>query len=98
MSDAAQGTSPKLCHGFTDNTSSFTTQSAGDSLNTTTARRYTSGTIDTNTCTNFLTNDSNGTGSTVNQTLTAKINNASKGARTFTTSEGGQTIQQMTHL
>ena len=87
--DSAQGTSPKLCHGFTDNTSSFTSQSAGDSLNTTTARRYTSGTIDTNTCTNFLTNNSNGTGSTVNQTLTAKINNASKGARTFTTSEGG---------
>ena len=89
LSDSAQGTSPKLCHGFTDNTSSFTTQSAGDSLNTTTSRRYTSGTIDTNTCTNFLTNNSNGTGSTVNQTLTAKINNASKGARTFTTSEGG---------
>ena len=89
LSDSAQGTSPKLCHGFTDNTSSFTTQSAGDSLNTTTSRRYTSGTIDTNTCTNFLTNNSNGTGSTVNQTLTAKINNASKGARTFTTVEGG---------
>ena len=89
LSDSAQGTSPKLCHGFTDNSSSFTSQSAGDSLNTTTARRYTSGTIDTNTCANFLTNDSNGTGSTVNQTLTAKINNASKGSRTFTTSEGG---------
>ena len=89
LSDSAQGTSPKLCHGFTDNSSSFTSQSAGDSLNTTTARRYTSGTIDTNTCANFLTNNSNGTGSTVNQTLTAKINNASKGSRTFTTSEGG---------
>ena len=89
LSDSAQGTSPKLCHGFTDNSSSFTAQSAGDSLNTTSARRYTSGTIDTNTCTNFLTNNSNGTGSTVNQTLTAKINNASKGARTFTTAEGG---------
>ena len=89
LSDSAQGTSPKLCHGFTDNSSSFTSQSAGDSLNTTTARRYTSGTIDTNTCNEFLTNNSNGTGSTVNQTLTAKINNASKGARTFTTAEGG---------
>ena len=89
LSDSAQGTSPKLCHGFTDNSSSFTSQSAGDSLNTTTARRYTSGTIDTNTVTNFLTNNSNGTGSTVNQTVTAKINNASKGARTFTTVEGG---------
>ena len=90
LSDSAQGTSPKLCHGFTDNTSSFTSQSAGDSLNTTTARRYVdTATIDTNTVTNFLTNNSNGTGSTVNQTLTAKINNASKGARTFTTVEGG---------
>jgi hypothetical protein len=89
LSDAAQGTSPKLCHGFTDNSSSFTSQSAGDSLNTTTARRYTSGVIDTNTVTNFLTNDSNGTGSTVNQTVTAKINNVAGGARTFTTSEGG---------
>ena len=89
LSDSAQGTSPKLCHGFTDNTSSFTTQSAGDSLSTTTARRYTSGTIDTNTVTNFLTNNSNGTGATVNQTVTAKINNGAKGARTFTTSEGG---------
>ena len=90
LSDSAQGTSPKLCHGFTDNSSSFTSQSAGDSLDTTTARRYTStSTIDTATVTNFLTNSSNGTGSTVNQTVTAKINNGAKGARTFTTSEGG---------
>ena len=90
LSDAAQGTSPKLAHGFTDNSSSFTAQSAGDSLATTTARRYTStSTIDTNTVDNFLTNNSNGTGSTVNQTVTAKINNGAKGARTFTTSEGG---------
>ncbi len=89
LSDAAQGTSPKLCHGFTDNTGAFTAQSAGDSLSTTTSRRYTSGTIDTNTVTNFLTNSSNGTGSTVNQTVTAKVNNIAGGSRTFTTSEGG---------
>jgi len=85
LSDSAQGTSPKLCHGFTDNSGAFTSQSAGDSLNTTTARRYTEHVIDTNTVTNFLTNDSNGTGSTVNQTVTAKINNIAAGARTFTT-------------
>jgi hypothetical protein len=89
LSDSAQGTSPKLCHGFTDNSSSFTPQSVGDSLNTTTARRYTSGVIDTNTVSNFLTNNSNGTGSTINQTVTAKVNNVSGGARIFTTSEGG---------
>ena len=98
LSDSAQGTSPKLCHGFTDNSSSFTSQSAGDSLSTTTARRYTSGTIDTNTVTNFLTNNSNGTGSTVNQTVTAKINNADRGNRTFTTSEGGSNNNTFTSL
>ena len=98
LSDAAQGTSPKLCHGFDDASSSFTSQTAGDSLNTTTARRYTSGTIDTNTVTNFLTNNSNGTGSTVNQTVTAKINNADRGNRTFTTSEGGANNSTFTSL
>ena len=86
LNDSAQGSSPKLCHGFTDNTSSFTSQSPGDSLSTSTSRRYTSTTtIDTNTASNFITNHYNGT----NQTLTSKINNVSKGARTFTTSEGG---------
>ena len=98
LSDSAQGTSPKLCHGFDDNSSSFTSQSAGDSLDTTTARRYTSGTIDTATVTNFITNDSNGTGSTVNQTVTAKINNADRGNRTFTTSEGGSNNATFTSL
>lgn len=86
LNDSYQGSSPKLCHGFTDNTSSFTSQSPGDSLSTSTSRRYTSTTtIDTNTVSNFITNHYNGT----NQTLTSKINNVSKGARTFTTSEGG---------
>ena len=98
LSDSAQGTSPKLCAGFDDASSSFTSQTAGDSLNTTTARRYTSGTIDTNTATNFLTNNSNGTGSTVNQTVTAKINNADRGNRTFTTSEGGANNATFTSL
>ena len=98
LSDSAQGTSPKLCAGFTDNSSSFTGQSAGDSLSTTTARRYTSGTIDTNTVTNFLVNNSNGTDSTVNQTVTAKINNVDVGNRNFTTSEGGSNNDTFTSL
>jgi len=86
LNDSYQGSSPKLCHGFTDNTSSFTSQSPGDSLSTSTSRRYTStSTLDTNTVSNFITNHYDGT----NQTLTSKINNVSKGARTFTTSEGG---------
>ena len=54
-------------------------------MNTTVARRYTSGTIDTNVVQNFITNHYNGT----NQTVTAKINNVAAGARTYTTSEGG---------
>ena len=98
LDDAAQGTSPKLCANFDDASGSLTSQSAGDSLDTTTARRYTSGTIDTNTVTNFLTNDSNGTGATVNQTLTAKVNNDDKGNRTFTTSEGGANNDTFTSL
>jgi hypothetical protein len=98
LSDSAQGTSPKLTSGFTDNSGAFTSQSAGDSLNTTTARRYTSGTIDTNTVTNFLTNNSNGTGSNVNQTVTAKVNNVDRGNRAMTTSEGGGNNSTFTSL
>ena len=99
MSDAAQGTHPKLCASFTDNTSSADTLAAGTALNSTTARRYTStSTIDTNTVTNFLTNNSNGTGSTVNQTVTASINASASGARAFTTSEGGSNNSTFTDL
>ena len=98
LNDSAQGTSPKLCHGFDDATGSFASLSPGASLNTTTARRYTSGTIDTNTCTNFLTNSSNGTGSTVNQTVLASINASASGSRTFTTSEGGANNGTFTDL
>lgn len=94
LSDSAQGSSPKLCHGFTDNTGAFTSQSPGDSLNTTTARRYTSGTIDTNVVSNFITNHYNGT----NQTVTAKINNVDRGNRPFTTSEGGANNNTFTSL
>ena len=98
LNHAADGTDPKLCHGFDDATSSFASLSPGASLNTTTARRYVEDTIDTNTCVEFLTNNSNGTGSTVNQTVTAKINNADRGNRTFTTSEGGSNNGTFTSL
>jgi len=80
LSDSAQFTNtPKLCAGFDDNTSSFTSLTAGDSLNTTTVRRYTSGTIDTSTASNFY-NGASGT-------LTAAINASADGQKTFTSSE-----------
>ena len=99
LSDSAQGTNPHLCHNFDDATGSADTLAAGSSLEETTARRYTStSTIDTNTVTNFLVNNSNGTGSTVNQTVTASINGSASGARTFTTSEGGANNDTFTDL
>ena len=99
LSDSAQGTNPHLCANFDDATGSADTLAAGTSLESTTARRYTSSTpIDTNTVTNFLVNDANGTGSTVNQTVTASINGSASGARTFTTSEGGANNNTFTDL
>ncbi len=99
MSDSAQGTNPHLCASFDDATGSADTLAAGTSLESTTARRYTStSTIDTNTVTNFLTNNSNGTGSTVNQTVTASINGSASGARAFTTAEGGANNGTFTDL
>ncbi len=76
LSDSYQGTSPKLCAGFTDNSSS-NPLSAGASLTTTTARRYTSGTIDTNVINNAY-NGSSGT-------LSASVNGIIKGSKVFTT-------------
>ncbi len=99
LNTSAQGTNPHLCHNFDDATGSATTLSAGDSMEETTARRYTSTTpVETNTVTNFLVNNSNGTGSTVNQTVTASINASASGARTFTTSEGGANNGTFTDL
>ena len=99
LSTTAQGTNPHLCASFDDATGSADTLAAGTSLESTTARRYTSTTpIETNTVTNFLTNNSNGTGSTVNQTVTASINASASGARTFTTSEGGANNATFTDL
>jgi len=99
LSDSAQGTNPHLCAGFSDNTSSADTLAAGTSLESTTARRYTSTTtIDTAVMDGFLVNDANGTGSTVNQTVTASINASASGARTFTTTEGGANNGTFTKL
>ena len=80
LADSFQGTSPRLASGFTDNTGSATALSAGASLDTTTARRYTSGTIDTSTASNFY-NGASGT-------LAAEINASNDGTKTFTASEG----------
>jgi hypothetical protein len=76
LSDSYQGTSPKLCANFTDNSAS-NPLSAGDSLTTTTARRYTSGTIDTSTVNNAYDG--------LAGTLTADINGVDSGNKTFTT-------------
>lgn len=76
LSDSYQGSSPKLCAGFTDNSASNPLV-AGASLTTTTARRYTSGTIDTN----VIANAYNG----LSGTLTATVNGVDKGNKTFTT-------------
>ena len=99
MADSAQGTNPHLCAGFDDNTSTADTLTAGASLESSTARRYTTTTtIDTNVINGFLVNDANGTGSTVNQTVTASINASASGARTFTTTEGGANNGTFTKL
>jgi len=79
LADAYQGTSPRLCSGFTDN-SDTSPLSAGAALTTTTARRYTSGTIDTSVVNNAY-NGASGT-------LTAIINGADRGNKTFTTATG----------
>jgi len=79
LADSYQGTSPKLAADFTDNSTS-NPLSAGDSLITTTARRYTSGTIDTSTVNNAYDG--------VNGTLTANINGSASGSKTFSTSTG----------
>lgn len=80
LSDSSQGTSPKLCASFTDNTGSLSNISAGTSLSSSTARRYTSGTIDTAVVNNAY-NGATGT-------LTANINGSATGAKSFSTSTG----------
>jgi len=79
LADSFQGTSPKLCASFTDNSDS-NPLSAGAALTSTTARRYTSGTIDTQVVNNAF----NGAAGT----LTAVINGADRGNKTFSTATG----------
>ena len=74
LNDSYQGTSPRLASGFTDS-SATNPLVASASLTTTTARRYVSGTLDTN----LVTNAYNG----ATGTLTAKINGVDTGNRTF---------------
>jgi plastocyanin len=81
LADGAQGTNPHLCAGFDDNTTTADTLSAGDSLESTVARRYTTTTtIDTSTASNFYDGASG--------TLAAEINASNDGTKAFTASEG----------
>ncbi len=76
LSDSYEGTSPKLAHGFTDN-SDTNPLASGASLSTSTARRYANtGTIDSTTASNAY----NG----LSGTLSAVINGSVDGAVTFT--------------
>ena len=77
LTDSAQGISPKLAHGFTENSAS-TPLVAGASLNTTTARRYTNGTLDTSIAQNAFDG--------LSGTTTAIVNGVADGVKTFTTS------------
>ena len=77
LSDSYQGTLPKLAAGFTDNSDS-NPLAAGADLTTTTARRYTSGTIDTSIAENAYDG--------VSGTVTAIINGTDSGNKTFTSS------------
>ena len=80
LSTTTQGTNPKLCAGF-DDASDSGPLSAGASLNTTTARRYSSTTpINTNVVNNAY-NGASGT-------LTAIVNGVDSGNKTFTTATG----------
>jgi len=77
LSDSYQGTLPRLAAGFADNSDS-NPLSAGADLTTTTARRFTSGTIDTSVAENAY----NG----VSGTVTAIINGIDSGNTTFSAS------------
>ena len=79
LADSYQGTSPKLSAGFTD-ASDTNLLSAGADLTTSSARRYTTGTIDTNVVNNAY----NG----VTGTLQATINGTSRGTKAFSTATG----------
>lgn len=75
--DPAQGIDPKLAYNFTDN-SATSPLSAGDDLDTNTARRYTSGTLDTTIAQNAYDG--------LTGTVTAMVNGSPNGSKTFSTS------------
>ena len=75
--DPAQGINPKLAHSFTDN-SATSPLIAGANLNTNTARRYTSGTLDTTIAQNAFDG--------LTGTVTAMVNGSPNGSKTFSTS------------
>lgn len=77
LTDPAQGINPKLAHGFTENSASAPLV-AGASLETTTARRYTSGNLDTSVAQNSY----NGLSGTVKSV----VNGVDDGSQNFTTS------------
>jgi hypothetical protein len=77
LTDPAQGHSPRLAHGFTENSASAPLV-AGASLETTTARRYTSGNLDTSVAQNSY----NGLSGTVKSV----VNGVDDGSQNFTTS------------
>ena len=81
LSTASVGTSPKIAAGFIDNTQSQATLTPGDSLNTSTARRYldTSGNIITNTLSGV-------NGGTLGYLRARQGDNQILGTKTFTTS------------
>lgn len=76
LADNYQGTSPALASGATDN-SATSPLSAGQALTTSTSRRYTSGTIDTNLVTNVYDG--------LSGTLSAIVNGVNVGNTTFST-------------
>lgn len=77
LQDSYQGISPALAYGYTDN-SSTSPLTPGDSLTSSTARRYVSGTIDTNVVTNVY--------DATTGTVSASINGIGAGNKTFSTS------------
>ena len=79
LSTSAAGSYPKLASGFTDNSAS-NPLSAGADLNTTTARRYTTGSVATSSATNAY----NGAAGT----LSASINGSGDGEKAFSASSG----------
>ena len=76
LQDSYQGISPALAYGYTDN-SATSPLSAGDSLTSTTARRYATGTIDTNVVTQVY--------DATTGIVSAKINGVDAGNRTLST-------------